>query len=88
MKVSNEQIASVKAHNGQVTPEAAVVDASFIRLTDRDLIESVVEKVNQMPDRDDRVAELKAQVDAGNYRPSTDDIADAMVRRAVADRIR
>jgi negative regulator of flagellin synthesis FlgM len=88
MKVSNEQIASVMAHQGQVTPESAVVDSSFIRLTDRGLIESLVEKVKQMPDREDRVAELKAQVQAGTYNPSSADIADAMVRRAIADRVR
>ncbi|MES1227927.1 MAG: flagellar biosynthesis anti-sigma factor FlgM [Armatimonadota bacterium] len=88
MKVSNEQIASVLAHGGAVTQDTAVVDAANIRLMDRDLIESVVEKVKQMPDRNERIAELKAQIEAGTYNPSADDIADTMVRRAIADRIR
>ena len=88
MKVSNEQIASVLAHGGTVTPDSAVVDAAMIRITDRDLIEAVVEKVKQMPDREERIAELKAQIEAGTYNPSSDDIADTMVRRAIADKIR
>lgn len=88
MKVSNEQIASVIAHGGTVTPESAIVDAATIRLTDRELIEAVVEKVKQTPDREDRIAELRAQIQAGTYNPSSEDIADTMVRRAIADRIR
>ena len=88
MKVSNEQIASVLAHNGAITPDTAVVDAAAIRITDRELIESIVEKVKNTPDREERIAELKAQIEAGTYNPSSDDIADAMVRRAIADRIR
>ena len=88
MKVSNEQIASVLAHQGALTPESAVVDAAVIRVADKDLVESVVEKVKATPDREDRIAELKAKLDAGQYNPSGDDIADAMIRRAIADRIR
>ena len=88
MKVSNEQIASVLAHHGALTPESAVVDAAVIRVADKDLVESVVEKVKATPDREDRIAELKAKLDAGQYNPSGDDIADAMIRRAIADRIR
>ena len=88
MKVSNEQIASVLAHHGALTPESAVVDAAVIRVADKDLVESVVEKVKATPDREDRIAELKAKLDAGQNNPSGDDIADAMIRRAIADRIR
>lgn len=88
MKVSNEQIATVLANGGAVTPETAVVDANVIRVVDRDLVESVVESVKQMGDREDRIAELKAKIASGEYQPSGDDIADAMVRRAIADRIR
>ncbi len=45
--------------------------------------------VDAAPDtRDDLVAKLKSQVDAGTYHVSGKDIADQMVRRAQADRIR
>jgi anti-sigma28 factor (negative regulator of flagellin synthesis) len=88
MKVSNEQIATVLAQNGSVTPESAIVDAATIRLMDKDLVEAVVEKVKNLPDREDRIAELKAKIEAGQYNPAGDEIADAMIRRAIADRIR
>ena len=41
-----------------------------------------------MPDREEYIAELKAKIDAGQYNPTSDDIADAMIRRNIADRIR
>ena len=45
--------------------------------------------VTAVPDtRDDLVASLKARVDAGTYHVSSSDIADQIVRRSQADRIR
>jgi flagellar biosynthesis anti-sigma factor FlgM len=38
--------------------------------------------------RDDLVARLKSQVDAGTYQVSGKDIAEQMLRRAQADRLR
>ena len=38
--------------------------------------------------RDEIVAEIKAQIESGTYRPSSEDIADLMIRRARADSIR
>lgn len=44
--------------------------------------------VQSAPDvREDLVANLKAQVDAGTYQVSGKDIADQLLRRAQADRI-
>ena len=34
------------------------------------------------------IAELKAKIEAGEYNPTGDEIADAMIRRSIADRIR
>ncbi|MCC7435884.1 MAG: flagellar biosynthesis anti-sigma factor FlgM [Methanoregulaceae archaeon] len=61
--------------------------ASYPRPEDAELVRQVVQEVLNMPDREDRIAELKARVDAGTYNPSGDDIADAMIRRAIADRM-
>jgi negative regulator of flagellin synthesis FlgM len=41
-----------------------------------------------MPDREDMIAEIKAKIEAGDYQPSSDEIADAMIRRSIADHIR
>ena len=51
------------------------------------LIEQVTKEVLAMPDRDEMVAELKARIEAGTYNPTGDEIADAMIRRSVADRL-
>lgn len=58
------------------------------RDTDRELIKQLVADVIAMPDREDTIAELKARIEKGEYRPEADDIADAMIRRSIADRIR
>lgn len=55
--------------------------------TDWRLISRLVGEVIAMPDRDDVVADLKARIEAGTYKPTCDEIADAMIRRAVADRM-
>lgn len=60
---------------------------SYPRQEDAELVRQVIQEVLNLPDREDRVAELKARVDAGTYNPSGDEIADAMIRRAIADRM-
>ncbi len=52
------------------------------------LVAEVTRAVVRMPDREDRVADLKARVDAGTYAPTSDEIADAMIRRSIADSVR
>jgi len=64
------------------------VDDAVLRLVEGDVIREITAKVNEMPDREDRVRELKAQVDGGTYQRSGEEIAVAMGRRALADRIR
>lgn len=88
MKISNEQLQKVADSGGSITPDSALVDAAVIKLTDKALIEEITHKVADMPDRDDLVAELKARVEAGDYNPTGEEIADAMVRRAIADQVR
>ncbi|MEX2244917.1 MAG: flagellar biosynthesis anti-sigma factor FlgM [Fimbriimonadaceae bacterium] len=88
MRISNEQLQKVADSGGSITPDSALVDAAVIKLTDKALIEEITHKVADMPDRDDLVAELKARVEAGDYNPTGEEIADAMVRRAIADQVR
>ena len=88
MKISNEQLRKVTESGGSITPDSALVDEAVIRLTDKALIEEMTHKVADMPDRDEMVAELKAKIDAGQYNVTGEQVADAMVRRAVADQIK
>lgn len=57
------------------------------READQTLVKQVTREVIEMPDREEMIAQLKARIEAGEYNPSGDEIADTMIRRAVADRI-
>ncbi len=56
--------------------------------TPASLVQEVTQRVMAMPDREDRIAELKARIEAGTYNVTSEQIVDAMVRRAIADRVR
>ncbi|MCX7800809.1 MAG: flagellar biosynthesis anti-sigma factor FlgM [Fimbriimonadales bacterium] len=58
------------------------------REEDQDLVREIAAKVMAMPEREELIAELRARIEAGEYNPSGADIAEAMIRRAIADRIR
>jgi len=88
VKISTEQLEAVIASKGNVMPASEVVDTAVIRLVDQDLIKQTVENINQMPDREEVIASLKARIESGEYNPTSDDIADAMVRRTLADKMR
>jgi len=55
---------------------------------DQALVKQVTHAVIETPDREDMIASLKARVEAGEYNPTGDEIADTMIRRSIADRIR
>jgi hypothetical protein len=56
--------------------------------SDAELIRQVTANVMAMPDRDDRVAALKAAIERGEYSVSGHEIVEAMIRRAIADGVR
>ena len=58
-----------------------------VKRENEELIQQVTQEVLAMPDREEMIAELKARIDAGTYNPTGEEIADAMIRRAVADRL-
>jgi anti-sigma28 factor (negative regulator of flagellin synthesis) len=88
VKISVQQIEAVLATQEPAAANADAVDETVIRLVDKELIEATLAKVNSMPDREDFVAELKAKIDSGQYNPTGEEIADAMIRRTLADRVR
>lgn len=55
---------------------------------DQAMVDEITAKVQAMPDREDRIAELKARIDSGTYEVTSEQIVDAMIRRAIADSIR
>ena len=88
MKISQEQLKKVAESGDSLTDDAAKVDAAVIRLTDKDLIQEIARKVADMPDREEMVASIKARIESGEYDICGDDVADAMIRRAIADRVK
>jgi anti-sigma28 factor (negative regulator of flagellin synthesis) len=88
MRISD--IEMKKIANGQY---AVVQDISELgqsiktREKDADHIKQVTAEVIAMKDREDLIADLKARIEAGKYNPSGDEIADAMIRRSIADSI-
>ncbi|HZO91162.1 MAG TPA: flagellar biosynthesis anti-sigma factor FlgM [Chthonomonadaceae bacterium] len=49
-------------------------------------VQQVKKLIDELPDiREERVRELKAQIESGTYHVSGEDIADLIIRRALAD---
>ncbi|HQU17621.1 MAG: flagellar biosynthesis anti-sigma factor FlgM [Fimbriimonadaceae bacterium] len=55
---------------------------------DPQMVKRLTREIIEMPDRDDFVAEIKARIEKGEYKPTGEEIADAMIRRSIADRVR
>jgi anti-sigma28 factor (negative regulator of flagellin synthesis) len=85
VKISTEQIEKIKA--GEPIAQTKV-NAAVIKLMDADLIKEVVAKVNNTPDREETVNDIKQRIANGTYNPTGDEIVDTMLRRAIADRIK
>jgi negative regulator of flagellin synthesis FlgM len=81
---SNTGVHQVNARGGQVSSgrQAAQVDIS----TSAQEIQLLKRQINSLPDvREQRVAQLKTQVENGTYNVSGVDIADLIIRRTLAD---
>ena len=88
MRISDNELKKVRT--SQYAVVADIVDLGHsIKSRDQEAehIKQVTAEVIAMPDREDLIADLKARIEAGNYNPAGDDIADAMIRRSIADRI-
>lgn len=88
MRISDEQIQLILHSGGVSLFETEHGFAASPRETDSELIQDLTHRVMDMPDREDMIQDLKARIEAGTYRPTGDEIADAMIRRAIADRVR
>jgi hypothetical protein len=88
MQISDTQVKMVREMLAREIQEMDLPLESYPRADDAEMVKAVVQSVHEMPDREDRIAELKAKIDAGEYKPTGDEIADAMIRRATADRLK
>lgn len=100
MKISDEEVRRLLAYNPTMrmgsgaavmtSPEQSAdtetVAAQALISTSAQEVQQVKKLVNQLPDiREDRVRALKAQVESGTYHVSSEEIADLIIRRTLAD---
>lgn len=88
MRISDVEIRKVIGFGGFAVVEGGEELDVSPRETDWPMIDEITARVLAMPDREELVADLKARIAAGEYNPTGEEIADTMVRRAIADRIR
>lgn len=83
VKLAQEQILAKK----KLVKELMEIGLANQAAADQQMVKELVEKVIAMPDREDRIADLKARIEAGTYHVTADQIVDAMARRAIADKM-
>lgn len=93
MRISDNEVKKILSHNGEGTENGLVnlidkIGQEADAKPDKEFVQAVVKDVQNMPDREDMIAELRARIEGGTYNPTSDEIVDAMVRRAIADQVR
>ena len=86
MQISDNQVKKI-LEMGNLALQIDLVAEARQRAEDAELVKDLVADVKAMDDREDRIADLKARIEAGAYDPTGAEIADAMIRRAAADSV-
>ena len=91
MQVSDIEIQKILTHRVEIIAEIdSIMDGinePEFAITD-ELVQAVTKRVIEMPDRQDRIDELKSKIDSGQYNPTSAEIVDSMIRRTIADSVR
>jgi len=89
MRISDNEVKKILSGTQvSLVEEIVQIGQQSDREADEKLAAQVTEDVLAMGDREEAIADLKARIEAGTYNPTGDEIADAMIRRSIADRIR
>lgn len=88
MQISDTELKKVIATGSLRITEPVEEQEWTLPESDKALVAAVTQDVMAMPDREDRLEELRKKIASGTYRPTGEEIADAMMRRAIADRVR
>jgi anti-sigma28 factor (negative regulator of flagellin synthesis) len=88
MRISDNEVKKILSGEHSLVQEIVQIGQESDREADERLAKDVTENVMAMGDREEVIADLKARIEAGTYNPSGDDIADTMIRRSIADRVR
>lgn len=87
MRISDNEVKKILSGSALVV-EIENIGQILDREADEKLAHDVTQDVLAMGDREEQIADLKARIEAGTYNPTGDEIADTMIRRSIADRIR
>lgn len=85
MRISDHEIQKIVQGTVTDTPDALL--ALGHQKDDDALVARTTERVMAMGDREEMIAGLKARIDSGMYNPTSEQIVDGMVRRAIADHL-
>ncbi len=89
MRISDNEVKKIlSGAHASLVEEIVLIGHESAREADERLATQVTQDVIAMGDREDMISDIKARIEAGSYNPSGDDIADTMIRRSIADRIR
>jgi anti-sigma28 factor (negative regulator of flagellin synthesis) len=88
MRISDNEVKKILSGEHSLVQEIVQIGQESDREADEKLAKQVTEDVLAMGDREEMIADLKARIEAGTYNPTGDEIADTMIRRSIADRIR
>jgi len=88
MRISDNEVKKILSGEHSLVQEIVQIGQESDREADEKLAQQVTEDVLAMGDREEMIADLKARIEAGTYNPTGDEIADTMIRRSIADRIR
>jgi anti-sigma28 factor (negative regulator of flagellin synthesis) len=88
MQISDKEVKNILLHQETLIQEInslleGIDDPQYE--IDPKMVAELTKKVMAMPDREDRIAQLKAEIEAGTYRPTAEQIVDAMVRRNIGN---
>ena len=93
MKISTQEVERIRKISsieemGEETPKSSMTHI-MESTTTPDVIHQVASIVDATPDvREEVIEAIKARTTSGTYRVSSEDIADLIVRRALADKMR
>lgn len=91
MQISDKEVKKILEHREDLVREIESLSEGLDDPRyeiDPEMVARLTQEIVAMPDREDRIAELKREIEAGTYRPTAEQIVEAMIRRTIADRVR
>ena len=93
MKISTQEVERIKRIRSADSVAKEALKPAVTHIMDSrtapDMVNQVASIVDSTPDvREEVIEAIKAQTATGNYRVSSEDVAELILRRALADRVR